>query len=396
MIKSVDDANFKDKRVLVRVDFNVPLDDNGKITDDNRIVQSLPTIDKIIDDGGIPVLMSHLGRPKGERNEKYSLKPVARHLKENFGYDVIFADDCIGENAYNAVKEAAPGKVVLLENLRFHKEEEKNDKEFAGQIASLGDAYVNDAFGSAHRAHASTVGVAELFEDRYAGKLLIKEIDYLGTALSNPQRPFVTIIGGAKISDKINVIRNLMDICDSILIGGAMMFTFYRAKGFDVGKSLVEEDKVGFARQLMEEAQAKNIRLLIPVDVVIAKDKTTDAETKNVMDSEIPFDWMGLDIGSETIKMFKDEIVRAKTVIWNGPMGLFEVEKFARGTMAVAEALTEVTENGGITIIGGGDTAAAIKNTDLEEKITHISTGGGASLEYLEGIKLPGVAVLEM
>lgn len=396
MIRTIDTMIFTHKLVLIRVDFNVPLDENNKITDDTRINESLSTINKVIDDGGIPVLMSHLGRPKGERNMKYSLKPVADYLENHYGYDVIFAEDCIGESAKAAVKKAEIGQIVLLENLRFYKEEEKNDLEFARKLADLGDAYINDAFGTAHRAHASTAAVASFFTDRFAGKLLTDEIEYLGKAVQNPRRPFVAILGGAKISGKIDVIDNLMDKCDAILIGGGMMFTFYKAMGLEIGKSILEADKVQLASEILEKAKKKNIRLLLPQDVTIANSFSNDAETKIVPFNEIPADWFGMDIGPLTMATFEKEIVGAKTVIWNGPMGVFEMENFAKGTFSIAQSLAKATNIGAITIVGGGDSAAAISQMKFKNKVTHVSTGGGASLEYLEGKILPGISALEI
>lgn len=396
MIKSIFDFDFSGLKALVRVDFNVPLDNENNITDDNRIRESLPTIDKIIDDGGIPILMSHLGRPKGERKEKYSLKPVAEYLKDKLGYSVIFAEDCIGDPALKAVEKAKVGDLVLLENLRFHKEEELNDNEFAKQLALLGDVYVNDAFGSAHRAHSSTYAVALLFKDRLAGKLMLDEIEYLGKAISNPRKPFVAIIGGAKISGKIDVIKNLLDKCNSILIGGGMSFTFFKAMGLEIGKSILEEDKIPLASELLNEAKKKNVQLFLPIDIIVANEFSEDADYKCVKQGEIPSDWQGMDIGLETRKLYSDEILKAKTVIWNGPMGVFEMEKFNKGTIAVANALVEVTSKGAITIVGGGDSAAAINQMNYKNKVTHVSTGGGASLEFLEGKILPGIEALNI
>ncbi|MGA2298092.1 MAG: phosphoglycerate kinase [FCB group bacterium] len=395
MIKSIDDYLFDGMNVLIRVDFNVPLDEHFKVTDDTRIVESLPTIDKVIDDGGIPVLMSHLGRPKGEPNQKYSLEPVANHLRNKFGFEVLFAQDCVGPIAMEAVHTASLGNIVLLENLRFHPEEEKNDMEFAKQLSVLGDAYINDAFGSAHRAHASTAAVASFFEERFAGYLMLDEIKYLGNAISKPQHPFVAVLGGAKISGKIDVIRNLLDKCDTILIGGGMMFTFYKAMGYEIGKSLLEEDKVELAKQLIEEAKKKNVKLLLPVDTIIADTFSNDANFKRVNSNEILPGWQGLDIGELTAKMFEKEIINARTVVWNGPMGVFEMDNFAGGTLQIAKALAEATSMGAVTIVGGGDSVAAINKMHLKDKITHVSTGGGASLEFLEGKILPGIAALE-
>jgi phosphoglycerate kinase len=395
MIKSVDYGFFQDKRVLVRVDFNVPIGDDFRITDHTRIIESLPTIDKIIDDGGIPVLMSHLGRPKGVNNHKYSLKPVADYLSNHIGYDVIFASDCIGLHAVEAVRNASRGNVVLLENLRFHKGEEKNDDEFAEQLAELGDVYVNDAFGTAHRAHASTYGLAKLFHERYAGYLLEAEIKYLDRAINRPKRPLLAIIGGAKISGKIDVIKNLMNKCDKIIVGGGMMFTFYKAMGYEIGHSILEELKVELAREILEEAKAKNVNLILPVDVVVTDRFDNDSPSKVVKAGEINKADIGMDIGPETISLFEEEIKHARTIIWNGPMGVFEMSNFSKGTLSIGQALSQATVNGTITVVGGGDSVAAITQMGLNKKVSHVSTGGGASLEYLEGIELPGIKALE-
>ena len=394
MIKSINDSNFNGKRVLIRVDFNVPIKD-GKINDTTRIEAALPTIDKVIDDGGIPILISHLGRPKGYQPE-YSLEPVANYLRDYYGYNVIFADDCVGEKVENVVKSAAAGDVVLLENLRFHREEEKNDIEFAKKLASLADVYINDAFGSIHRAHASIDAVCKFFPERYAGYLLLNELKYLGEALDNPKHPFTAILGGAKISGKIDVIRNLLTKCDSILIGGGMAFTFIKAQGYEVGMSLVETDKIDLAADLIKEAKEKNVQLILPDDIVIANKIAEDANIKSVSIDNIPVDWVGVDIGENTIKAYTDIILNSKAIFWNGPLGIFEIPKFSKGTYAIAEALAKATEMGAITIIGGGDSASAIQKSGFADKVTFISTGGGASLEYLEGKKLPGIVALEM
>lgn len=396
MIKSILDGNFEGKNVLVRVDFNVPYDKDGKVADDTRIKMTLPTIDHIIDGGGIPVIMSHLGRPKGERNLKYSLKPVADHLIEKYGYKVLFADDCIGDVAEKVVNSAVPGEIVLLENVRFYPEEEKNDLEFAKKLARLGDAYVNDAFGSAHRAHSSTEAVAKLFEERYAGLLMKNELDYLNKALKSPIKPFVAVIGGAKISGKIDVINNLLDKCDTIIIGGGMIFTFYKAMGYNIGKSILEEDKIELASSLLNKAKEKNIKLLLPVDVVVADKFENEANIKVVPAEEIGNEDIGMDIGPKTQEEFAKVILQAKTVVWNGPMGVFEMPNFAKGTYTIAEALAKATENGAVTIVGGGDSAAAINQMGFDKKVSHVSTGGGASLEFLEGKQLPGVVALEI
>lgn len=395
MIRSVADLDLTGKRVLCRVDFNVPLDENGTITDDTRIVESLPTIRKILEMGGTPVLMSHLGRPKGKPNPKYSLAPVSARLAELLGATVHFAADCIGEAAEKAVASAVTGEVVLLQNLRFYAEEEANDAEFCSKLAVLGDVYVNDAFGTAHRAHASTTGVAAHFPDRAAGLLMLKELKYLGAAVSNPDRPLLAILGGAKVSGKIDVIGNLLEKCDAILIGGGMMFTFVKAMGGEIGASLVEDDRIHLAKELLEEAKSKSVRLILPADTIAATSFSNDAERKNVGVDSVPEGWMGLDIGPMTTSMFEREIMSAKTIVWNGPMGVFEMPNFASGTKAVAEALAEATRNGATTIVGGGDSAAALAQFGLADSMSHVSTGGGASLEFLEGKILPGVAALD-
>ncbi len=396
MINSLEKADLEGKHVLVRVDFNVPFDSEKKITDDKRIKETLPTIDMIIDKGGIPVLMSHLGRPKGKVNLEYSLKPIAEYLDNIFGYNVHFIDDCIAENAAEIIKNIDLGDIVLLENLRFYPEEEANDMEFAKKLARTCDVYVNDAFGSAHRAHASTAAVASLFEEKYAGLLMFKELDYLGGALKNPRKPFTAIIGGAKISGKIDVISHLLDRCDNIIIGGGMMFTFYKAMGLNIGKSLLEEDKVELALQLIESAKSKNVNLVLPTDVLVADAFNNDAETQNVAKENIPDGWIGVDIGTETQAKYKDIILNSQTVVWNGPMGVFEMNNFAKGTFTVAQAMADATTKGAVTIVGGGDSAAAIAQMKFENKVSHVSTGGGASLEFLEGKELPGVTALEV
>ncbi len=395
MIKSISQANLKNKRVLVRVDFNVPIDDSGYITDDMRVKASIFTINKIISDGGIPILMSHLGRPGGKVNLKYSLKPVANLLKDKLKYNILFVDDCIGANAENVVKNANVGEVVLLENLRFHPEEEANDEIFASKLAKLADVYVNDAFGSAHRAHASTTMVAKFFTEKYAGLLMESELQYLGEALNNPKKPFVAIIGGAKISGKIDVLNNLLSKCDTILIGGGMMFTFFKSLGKEIGNSIVEEDKIDIASQLIEDAKKNNVKLLLPIDVVVAKELNNNSENQLVTSDAIPKDWIGVDIGPETQSLFANEILQSKTIFWNGPMGIFEMSNFAKGTFAIADAMKKATENGAISVVGGGDSASAIDQLHYEKYITHVSTGGGASLEFLEGKELPGVKALE-
>lgn len=391
---SIDKLNFKNKRVLVRVDFNVPLDENGKITDDRRIEASLPTINKIIKDGGKAILMSHLGRPKGKPKPEFSLKPAALRLGELLAKEVKLAPDCIGEEVKKMVELMKAGDVILLENLRFHPEEEKNDEAFSKNLAELGDIYVNDAFGTAHRAHASTEGITHYFDTCAAGYLMQKELDYLGAALSEPKRPFCAILGGAKISGKIDVITNLFDKVDTLIIGGGMAFTFFKAQGLEIGKSLLEEEKIDLAKQVLQKVKESGIKFLLPVDVVVAAEFNNDSPAQTVGINNIPSDKMGLDIGRETIKLFSDELRKSRTIVWNGPMGVFEMDNFAKGTFAVADALVQATKLGAVTIIGGGDSAAAISKAGLEDKVSHVSTGGGASLEFLEGKILPGVEAL--
>ncbi|MGE5351731.1 MAG: phosphoglycerate kinase [Acidobacteriota bacterium] len=391
---SIDQVDLKGKRVLVRVDFNVPLDENLNITDDIRITSSLPTIKKIINEGGKVILMSHLGRPKGQPNPKYSLKPAAKRLSELLGKEVKMAPDCVGPEAKNLVNSMKDGDVVLLENLRFHAEEEKNNPEFAKELSELGDVYINDAFGSAHRAHASTEGVTKYIQVNAAGYLMQKELDYLGKAISEPERPYCAILGGAKISGKIDVIQNLFPKVDTLIIGGGMAYTFYKAMGYEIGKSLLEEEKIDLAKEILEKAKNSKVNFMLPVDVVVTSEFSNDSPSEVVSIQNIPADKMGMDIGPKTVELFKAEVLKSKTIIWNGPMGVFEFDNFAKGTNAIAEALVEATEKGATTIIGGGDSAAAIKKAGLEEKVSHVSTGGGASLEFLEGKTLPGVAAL--
>ena len=389
--KTVRDIAPKGKRILMRADFNVPMDENRKITDDSRILGVLPTIQYLLDAGAKLILMSHLGRPKGEVNPKYSLEPVAERLSELLNKPVKMSKDVIGEDAKKLVAELKDGDVMLLENLRFHKEEEANDDGFAKALASFGDIYVNDAFGTAHRAHASTEGVTRFIDTSVSGFLIEKELKFLGEAVENPERPFVAILGGAKVSDKIGVIENLLNKVDVLLIGGGMAYTFIKAMGGNIGKSLLEEDKIELAKNLLEKAEEKNVKLLLPVDTLIADDFSNDANTDVVKTGEIPDDWQGLDIGSKTRELFASEIKKAKTVVWNGPMGVFEMPTFAEGTKAIAKAMAEC---GGTTIVGGGDSAAAVESMGFGDKISHISTGGGASLEFLEGKELPGVKAL--
>ncbi len=391
---TIDNVNLKDKRVLVRVDFNVPLDENQKITNDIRIRASLPTLNKIINDGGKAILMSHLGRPKGERKPEFSLKPTAVRLGEFLGEEVLIVNDCVGEEVEAAVNRMKPGDVLVLENVRFHNGETKNDPDFAKQLAQLGDVYINDAFGSAHRAHASTEGVTKFIETCAAGYLMEKEIDYLGSALANPERPYCAILGGAKISGKIDVIKNLMDKVDTLIVGGGMAFTFLKAQGKEIGKSLLEEEKLELAKDILATLKNSKAKFLLPVDVVAAEEFRNDSAFETVSVDNIPASKMGLDIGPETIKLFKYELLKSKTIFWNGPMGVFEMDNFAKGTIAIAQALVKATEKGAVTVVGGGDSVAAISKAKLEDKVSHVSTGGGASLEFLEGKILPGVAAL--
>ena len=392
---AVSDLEVKGKRVLVRVDFNVPLDKkSGAIRDDTRIRASLPTIQLLVSKGARVVLMSHLGRPDGKVVPAMSLAPCAQRLSELLQKPVAMAKDCIGPEVEAQAKALQDGDVLLLENLRYHPEEEANEAGFAKQLASLGELYVNDAFGTAHRAHASTEGVTRFLSPCAAGLLMLKEMEYLGKALESPERPFVAILGGSKISGKIDVIENLLDKVDALLIGGGMMYTFYKAKGFEVGKSLLEAEKVELARSVMEEAKEKGRRFVLPVDVLVADSLEPTAQTKVVAATAIPEDWYGVDIGPESIKAFSVEIQKAKTVVWNGPLGIFETEAFAQGTLAIAQALAEATKKDVTTIVGGGDSAAAVAKAGLEDQVSHVSTGGGASLEFLEGKTLPGVAAL--
>ncbi|MBE7053034.1 MAG: phosphoglycerate kinase [Ruminococcaceae bacterium] len=388
--KTIEDINVNGKRVLVRCDFNVPLDENKNITDENRIMGALPTIKYLMENNAKVILCSHLGRPKGEFNEKYSLKPVAKRLSELLGKEVKIADDVIGESAKALAASVKEGEVVMIENVRYHKEEEKNDPEFSKELASMAEIYVNDAFGTAHRAHASTAGVAD-YLPAVCGYLIQKEIEIMGKALSDPARPFVAILGGAKVSDKIGVIENLLEKVDYLIIGGGMAYTFLKAKGYEIGTSICENEKLELATKLMETAKAKGVELLLPLENVVAKEFNADAEMKVVPSDAIPADYMGMDIGPKSVELFSSVIKKAKTVIWNGPMGVFEFPRFAEGTKAVAKALAE---SDAITIIGGGDSAAAVEQLGFGSKMTHISTGGGASLEFLEGIELPGIAAL--
>lgn len=391
---SIDDIDLSAKRVLLRVDFNVPLKD-GMVTDDTRITAAIPTIRKIIASGASVVMMSHLGRPKGKENPSMSLKPVADRLSRLLGKPVLFENDCIGKSVTAATKKLKPGEMLLLENLRFHPEEEKNDPGFAEKLAKLGDIYINDAFGTAHRAHASTEGITKFVTTSAAGYLMKKELDYLGMALEDPAKPFIAILGGAKISGKIDVISNLLDKVDSLLIGGGMAFTFYKAKGYEIGKSLLEEDKITEAGNILTLAESRKVDIILPVDIICADSLESDSPAiETVMAAGMSKEAIGVDIGPRTVEMFGKIVESAGTVVWNGPMGIFENELFARGTFEIARVLADATDRGCISIVGGGDSAAAVAKAHLSDRISHVSTGGGASLEFLEGKTLPGVAAL--
>lgn len=388
--KTIEDIDVRGKKVLVRCDFNVPQDENGNITDDRRIVSALPTIKYLLDNNAKVILCSHLGRPKGEYNMKYSLAPVAKRLEELLDKKVLLSKDVIGEDSKRLASELGEGEVMLLENVRFHAEEEANDMAFSKELSQLADVYVNDAFGTAHRAHASTVGITK-YLPAVCGYLIKKEIEVMGKALDNPTRPFVAILGGKKVSDKISVIKNLIEKVDTLLIGGGMAYTFFKAKGYEIGDSICEDDKVELAKELMEKAENKGVKLVLPVDNVVANEFSNDADRKVVSSNQIPANYQGMDIGPETVKLFAKELSIAKTVVWNGPMGVFEFDNFAIGTNEIAKILGSLDA---VTIIGGGDSAAAIEKGGYADKMNHISTGGGASLEFLEGKELPGIACL--
>ncbi|MGV3704224.1 MAG: phosphoglycerate kinase [Arcticibacter sp.] len=394
-MKTIDNLNFSGKKALIRVDFNVPLDKDFNITDDNRIQGALPTIKKILADGGSVILMSHLGRPKEGPTEKYSLKHIVKHLSDVLGKEVQFADDCIGAQATEKAAGLKDGEVLLLENLRFYKEEEKGDVAFAEKLSKLGDVYVNDAFGTAHRAHASTAVIAQFFPDaKYFGYLMAGELANAEKVLNNPERPFTAIMGGAKVSDKILLIERLLEKVDNLLIGGGMAYTFAKAKGGQIGNSLVEADKLELALSLIEKAEAKGVKLILPTDSVVADKFAADANTDVAQNHDIKDGWMGLDIGPDAVNVYKQVVADSKTILWNGPMGVFEMEKFEAGTKAVAEAVVEATEKGAFSLIGGGDSAAAVAKFGFEEKVSYVSTGGGALLEYMEGKELPGVKAI--
>jgi phosphoglycerate kinase len=389
--------NFKNERALVRVDFNVPLDEHFNITDDTRMRAAIPTIKKILDDGGSVILMSHLGRPKGGPEDKFSLKHLLPHLKELLpGVSVLFSNDCIGNEAEQKAKDLKPGEVLLLENLRFHKEEEKGDEQFAKKLSLLGEVYVNDAFGTAHRAHASTAVIAQFFSEdkKMFGLLMNAEVSNADKVLNSSEKPFTAILGGAKVSDKIEIIENLLKKADNIIIGGGMAYTFLKAQGKEIGNSLCEEDKLDLANDILSKAKAQNMQFLLPVDSVVANKFSEDADTKIVSNDHIEKGWLGLDIGPESIKFFTKTIMESKTILWNGPMGVFEMKKFQTGTKAVAEAIATATKNGAYSLVGGGDSVAAVNEFNLADKVSYVSTGGGALLEYFEGKELPGIKAI--
>lgn len=394
-MNTLDQFNFEGKKALVRVDFNVPLNAEFEITDDTRIKAATPTIKKILSDGGSAILMSHLGRPKDGPEEKFSLKHLVTTLSERFGTEVKFAEDCVGQDAIDLAAGLQSGEVLLLNNLRFYKEETKGDEAFAEKLSKLGDVYVNDAFGTAHRAHASTTIVAKYFSDKVCGYVMQAELDNAEKVLNNPNRPFTAIMGGAKVSDKILIIEKLLDKVDNLIIGGGMSYTFTKAKGGQIGNSLCEDDKMELTKELEAKAKEKGVNLYLPVDNKIADDFNNDANSQIVDGDKIPDGWMGLDIGPETVKMFSEVVANSKTVLWNGPMGVFEFPNFANGTESIAEAVVTATENNGFSLIGGGDSASAINNLGYGDKVSYVSTGGGALLEYMEGKVLPGVAALE-
>ncbi len=395
IMKTVDNFNFSGKRALIRVDFNVPLDASYNITDDTRIRAAIPTIQKIRKDGGSVILMSHLGRPKNGPEEKSSLKHLIKHLSKLINTEVKFADDCISASASKMSAELKSGDVLLLENLRFYKEEETGDKDFAKKLSALGDVYVNDAFGTAHRAHASTAIIADFFPTaKYFGYVMSSELNNVNKLLNNPEKPLVAVMGGAKVSDKILIIENLLDKVNSLIIGGGMAYTFFKAQGKNIGKSLCEEDKLQLALDVINKAKQKGVKLLLPVDTIIADNFSNDANTKTVSIDAIPDGWMGLDIGPETEKLFANELLNSKTILWNGPMGVFEMEKFQHGTKAIADATAQATQGGAYSLIGGGDSVAAINKYNLADKVSYVSTGGGALLEYIEGKQLPGVKAI--
>ena len=395
-MKTIKQFDFSGKKALVRVDFNVPQDENLKVTDNTRITAVKPTIEKILSDGGSVILMTHLGRPKGEKNDKYSLKHILPEIEKILGKTVVkFAEDCIGEEAVKLASELKNGEILLLENLRFYNEEEKGDKAFAEKLAKLGDAYVNDAFGTAHRAHASTAVIAEFFpQTKFFGLLMAKELEAIDKVLHSGEKPITAILGGSKVSTKITIIENILPVVDNLIIGGGMAFTFIKAQGGNVGNSLVEDDKLDLALEILEKAKNQNVKVYIPVDVIAAKEFNNDAERKEVAANEIPDGWMGLDVGSESQKINNDVIMNSKTILWNGPLGVFEMSNFAEGTKALGDSIAEATKAGAFSLVGGGDSVAFVKQFDYADKVSYVSTGGGAMLESLEGLELPGVSAI--
>ena len=394
-MKTIKDFDFKGKKALVRVDFNVPQDDQGNVTDNTRIVAAKSTIDKILNDGGAVILMTHLGRPKGKVSAEFSLKTILPEIEKVLGKKVSFADDCIGEDAQNMAKNLQSGEILLLENLRFHEVEEKGDKDFAKKLADLGDAYVNDAFGTAHRAHASTAVIAEYFPStKFFGLLMAQELDAIEKVLNSGEKPVTAIIGGSKVSSKITVIENVLGAVDQLIIGGGMAFTFIKAKGGNIGTSIVEKDKMDLALDILEKAKAQNVIVLLPVDAVITDKFDNDADRKEVNTYEIPEGWMGLDAGTKSRLLFHDAIINSRTILWNGPLGVFELSNFAGGTIALGDSIVEATRNGAFSLVGGGDSVAFVKSNHLEDKVSYVSTGGGAMLESLEGLELTGVAAI--
>lgn len=394
-MKTIDNFNFKDKKALIRVDFNVPLDENFKVTDNTRIEAAKPTVDKILKDGGTVVLMSHLGRPKGERNDKYSLKHIVDEVSKVLGKPVIFVDDCVGEKAEKAVAEAPSGSVILLENLRFYAEEEKGNEDFSAKLAKLGDVYVNDAFGTAHRAHASTTIVAKFFpNNKCFGYLLAKEIESIDKVMKSGEKPVTAILGGSKVSSKITIIENILDKVNHLIIGGGMAYTFIKAQGGKVGNSICEDDKQQLALDILAKAKSKGVQVHLPVDVVAADDFNNEAKTQVVDINNIPDGWQGLDAGPKSLEIFKDVILKSKTILWNGPVGVFEMPTFAKGTIEVGNFIAEATKKGAFSLVGGGDSVAAVKQFGFEDKVSYVSTGGGAMLESLEGLVLPGIQAI--
>lgn len=394
-MKTIKQFDFSGKKALVRVDFNVPQDENLKVTDNTRITAVKPTIEKILSDGGSVILMTHLGRPKGEKNDKYSLKHILPEIEKILGKSVKFAHDCISEEAVKLASELKSGEILLLENLRFYNEEEKGDKAFAEKLAKLGDAYVNDAFGTAHRAHASTAVIAEFFpQTKFFGLLMAKELEAIDKVLHSGEKPITAILGGSKVSTKITIIENILPVVDNLIIGGGMAFTFIKAQGGNVGNSLVEDDKLDLALEILEKAKNQNVKVYIPVDVIAAKEFNNDAERKEVAANEIPDGWMGLDVGSESQKINNDVIMSSKTILWNGPLGVFEMSNFAEGTKALGDSIAEATKVGAFSLVGGGDSVAFVKQFGYGDKVSYVSTGGGAMLESLEGLELPGVSAI--